>query len=227
MPKLNVRNGVAVRAVLRIMIAILVFQLIAPANANALNIDESAREYFSKEKPIGGFSWFGNKVMGNGFPNLLLGAGFWGYGAWKKHPQEEYAGIAQLETVVASGVTVALIKSMTNRDRPDGSDKYSFPSAHTAYAFSTASVLASFYGPYVGVPMYALATLTAVARMQDDRHWLTDTLGGAGIGIAFGLLFAHINKKHAANKQTEMDNALRVSPTSSINGPGLSLTLQF
>ena len=227
MSKINVRNAVAVRAVLRIMIAILVLQLVIPTSANASSVDESARDYFTTRKPIGGFSWFGNKVMGNGFPNLLLGAGFWGYGAWKKHPKEEYAGIAQLETVVASGVTVALIKSMTNRDRPDGSDNLSFPSAHTAYAFSTASVLASFYGPKVGVPMYALATLTAVGRMQDNRHWLTDTLGGAGIGIAFGLLFAHINKKHAAHKQTEMDNALRVSPTSSINGPGLSLTLHF
>lgn len=199
------------------------------AFANPPGIDVAANGYFNGTDRIGKFSWFGNKVMGNGFPNLALGAGFWAYGAWKNKPYTKYAGIAQVESVVATGLTVAILKSLSNRTRPDGSDDLSFPSAHTAYAFTTAAVLGSFYGPKVGVPMYALATLTAIGRMQDNRHWLTDTLVGAAVGVGFGLMFANMNKKNfdRVEEIRANESKIQANPMISPNSIGASVSLSF
>ncbi len=196
--------------------------------AEPTSIDRAAKGFFGGTNRIGKFHWFGNSVMGNGFPNLLLGASFWAYGAWKDYHYAESAGIAQVEAVVATGVTVALIKEITNRTRPDGSDDLSFPSAHVAYAFATASVLGAYYGPKVGVPVYALAVLTAVARMQDNRHWLTDTLGGAAIGIGFGLLFSSINKNNFNRDEIERANSSSAMQAAPMIAPGtLGAQLSF
>jgi membrane-associated phospholipid phosphatase len=221
------------RQVLRVLfISLLVIATFAQSTqaAEPPAIDRAARGFFGGTNRIGKFHWFGNHVMGAGTPGLLLGLGFWGYGSWKDHPQEKYAGIAQVETVIATGVTVAILKEISNRTRPDESDSLSFPSAHVAYAFATASVLNAFYGPKVGVPVYALAVLTAVARMQDNRHWLTDTLGGAAVGIGFGLLFSNMNKNFLAHD--EADRALHSSSVQAapMVGPGIlggTLTFTF
>lgn len=72
-------------------------------------------------------------------------------------------------------------------ERPDGSNRRSFPSGHTATAFMTATMLHHEYGltvsPWISVAGYATATVTAVSRQLNNRHWLSDVLVGAGIGI--------------------------------------------
>lgn len=70
--------------------------------------------------------------------------------------------------------------------RPDGSTRNSFPSGHTATAFMTATMLRREYGcrsPWFGVGGYAAATTVAVMRQLNNRHWMSDVMVGAGIGI--------------------------------------------
>lgn len=70
--------------------------------------------------------------------------------------------------------------------RPDGSAFNSFPSGHTATAFVGAEVLRREYwhvSPWIGITGYAVAAGTGFLRMYNNRHWLTDVLAGAGIGI--------------------------------------------
>ena len=72
------------------------------------------------------------------------------------------------------------------RLRPDGSRHNSFPSGHTAMAFSSATILHREYGhlsPWVSVAGYSVATVTGISRMLNNRHWLTDVLVGASVGI--------------------------------------------
>lgn len=200
----------------------------SPASARPLAIDVKANTYFNGQGRIGKFSWFGNQIMGNGYPNLLLGAGIWGYGKWKNRPYEKYAGLAQIETIAATGLSIEVIKRLSGRMRPDGSDRYSFPSAHTGYAFATATTLHQFYGPKIGVPAYALAVLTAVGRMQDNRHWLTDTLGGAAIGIAMGATLSKINKKLYDKEMTAQQPHGSNVQASPLIGPGVTgVTVSF
>lgn len=84
------------------------------------------------------------------------------------------------------GITVNSLKATTHVERPDGSARNSFPSGHTATAFMGAELLRREYwhvSPWIGVAGYAVAAGTGFFRMYNNRHWLTDVLAGAGIGI--------------------------------------------
>ena len=84
------------------------------------------------------------------------------------------------------GLSVESTKRLAGRVRPDGSDDRSFPSGHTAAAFLTASLFAKEYGhlsPWYSVGAYGVATSTAMLRRINDKHWMSDVMVGAGIGI--------------------------------------------
>ena len=79
------------------------------------------------------------------------------------------------------------IKYTASEMRPDGSTRNSWPSGHTATAFLAATILHKEYGltrsPWYSVGAYTLATATGVMRVLNNRHWVSDVLSGAGIGI--------------------------------------------
>ena len=84
------------------------------------------------------------------------------------------------------GSVVFSLKQTTHVMRHDGSNDHSFPSGHTATAFMTATMLAKEYGhksPWIGIGAYSVATATGLMRMANNKHWLSDVLTGAGIGI--------------------------------------------
>ena len=95
------------------------------------------------------------------------------------------------------------IKYTASELRPDGSTRNSWPSGHTATAFVGATILHKEYGltrsPWYSIAGYTVATATGVMRVLNNRHWISDVLSGAGIGIlstelAYGicdLLFKH------------------------------------
>lgn len=92
------------------------------------------------------------------------------------------AGTAYLLT----SVSVFGIKTITKVQRPDGSSRNSFPSGHTATAFAGAELLRREYwdvSPWIGISGYIVAAGTGFFRMYNNRHWLTDVIAGAGIGI--------------------------------------------
>lgn len=79
------------------------------------------------------------------------------------------------------------IKYTAKEMRPDGSTANSWPSGHTATAFVGATLLHKEYGltrsPWYSVAGYGLATATGVMRVLNNRHWVSDVMSGAGIGI--------------------------------------------
>lgn len=77
------------------------------------------------------------------------------------------------------------IKASVNRQRPSGGP-WSFPSGHTTSAFSTLPPLYYHLGWKVGVPVTALAVGTALGRMGHYKHFLSDVLFGAAVGLAVG-----------------------------------------
>ena len=84
------------------------------------------------------------------------------------------------------------IKYTAKEMRPDGSTANSWPSGHTATAFVGATILHKEYGltrsPWFSVAGYGVATATGVMRVLNNRHWVSDVLSGAGIGIMSGEL---------------------------------------
>ncbi len=86
---------------------------------------------------------------------------------------------------VAAQVTTQAIKFGTQRTRPDGT-RLSFPSGHTSSSFATANVLQAELGWKAGVPAYAVAAWVAASRVQMDRHFLSDVIAGATVGLLAG-----------------------------------------
>ncbi|TRX35712.1 phosphatase PAP2 family protein [Flavobacterium sp. ZT3R18] len=87
--------------------------------------------------------------------------------------------------LIMSGLVLSL-KSITKIERPDGSSNNSFPSGHTATAFAGAEFLWQEYKDvsiWYGISGYVVATGTGFFRIYNDRHWFTDVVMGAGIGI--------------------------------------------
>ena len=86
--------------------------------------------------------------------------------------------------IVAQATTQA-IKFSVQRTRPDGTS-LSFPSGHTSATFATATVLHSEFGWKVGLPAYAVAAWVGASRMERQRHYFSDVVVGATIGILAG-----------------------------------------
>lgn len=83
--------------------------------------------------------------------------------------------------------TVNSLKYGVARNRPDNSGKNSFPSGHTSMAFMVATWLHKEYGvtrsPLYSIFGYATATGIGISRVMNNKHWLSDVLTGAGVGI--------------------------------------------
>jgi len=110
--------------------------------------------------------------------------------------------ILGISTALMAG-TVFALKKITHQQRPDGSAHNSFPSGHTATAFSGAEFMQleyKGYSPLLRYSGYAMAAGTGILRMYNNRHWLGDVIAGAGVGIlstrASYWLFEKMKKKN-------------------------------
>ncbi|MBY0493158.1 MAG: phosphatase PAP2 family protein [Cyanobacteria bacterium] len=125
---------------------------------------------------------------GNVIGNFVfqIGAGFATYSTGKALGNKKlaYAGRDIVRAQVLSQVMVQSLKYTVRRNRPDNSNTQSFPSGHAASGFATATVLQRYYGWKAGVPAYAVGGYIALARMAWNRHYATDVVMGAGLGIA-------------------------------------------
>ena len=104
------------------------------------------------------------------------------------------AGPATARVALAALVPVNLvvqgIKLSANRTRPDGTrdrPNSSFPSSHAANAAAIALVLALRW-PRLSPAFALLAALVAFSRVYLNRHFLSDVLVGAAIGVALSWL---------------------------------------
>jgi hypothetical protein len=86
--------------------------------------------------------------------------------------------------LITAGITTGLKRLILKR-RPDGMPQ-SFPSGHTSFAFVNASVMRKEYvntAPCWSYTGYLFALTTGPMRVLNNRHWISDTLAGAGIAM--------------------------------------------
>ena len=105
---------------------------------------------------------------------------------------------------ILSAQLVTALKHGTHQLRPDGSTYNSFPSGHTTTAFIGAEMMNQEFGwrsPWYSVAGYAMASGTAALRILNNRHWVSDVITGAGIGMlttkcSYWLYSKWENRKH-------------------------------
>jgi len=156
-------------------------------------------------------------------------------------PMAAYLGLGYIPSVpnkhsgterfMAAATSAAIMAALVNglkysvgKLRPDESTSNSFPSGHTATAFTGAELIMMEYGGWYGVGAYVVAGGVGLCRIYNNRHWFSDVLGGAAIGVlsahaAYWLLPAERRLFKMEDKQSQ----LVVVPT----GTGLSLAYAF
>ncbi|HEY6142165.1 MAG TPA: phosphatase PAP2 family protein [Flavobacterium sp.] len=104
-----------------------------------------------------------------------------------------------INIVIANSISIATYVSLKNiikEERPDQSDNLSFPSGHTAIAFTNAALLYYEYknsNLWYASSGFLFATATGILRIANNRHYTSDVLAGAGIGLASGLIVSYWN----------------------------------
>lgn len=102
---------------------------------------------------------------------------------WRQDPM----GMKLVWVVLVTAVAVFLLKGIFKRQRPIATkkitnDKYAFPSGHSARSTAVAIALA-FAFPSKTLLFLLWATAVALARVALSRHYLTDVIGGAVVGV--------------------------------------------
>ena len=101
---------------------------------------------------------------------------------WKGLKQGALAGVSTI------GMTYAL-KYLIKKERPDGSDKHSFPSMHTSVSFTGAAFIQRRYGWKWGIPAYAIASYVGWSRTYAKKHDWWDVVAGAALGAGSAYIF--------------------------------------
>lgn len=118
-------------------------------------------------------------------------------GPWQRKP--ERLVIEELSVLLTAGTTSA-IKSLTDRERPDGSNDRSFPSGHASQSFTMARMACLNVDDLPGLSrgwritlkttFTTMAGATAWSRVEGGKHYPSDVLVGAALGN-FVAVFIH------------------------------------
>ena len=136
--------------------------------------------------------------------------------------------------VLLTGIVVHSVKNTTKVSRPNLGAKNSFPSGHTATAFVGAHILYKEYkniSPLIGVGGYLSATTVGIFRMINQRHWFSDVITGAGVGILCSeisyLMLPFYHRLFGVNDDKKGINSLLITPLIGTDFYAVGLILRF
>ena len=178
--------------------------------------DTEIKDYVQSHKILSDpISHFGDEMGGN-WGHWILWSSIITSSKIKKDSNKKFMSKIQYSTLamVSNGLITVGMKRAFGRERPNGSCCDSFPSGHTSHSFTMASIANELYGKNIGLISYGLATLVAVSRMNDNKHYLSDVIFGAGLGTAVGRAFSkNYQKLEETNIQVGFSSqmALKIS----------------
>jgi hypothetical protein len=130
------------------------------------------------------------------------------------------------KSITLAEAAVSPLKYATNRDRPTGTHSRSdssFPSSHAATSFAAASAVGHAY-PRLKLPAYTLAALIAYSRVYNQRHYPTDVIAGACIGV----VAARVSRAYLSWLHVDRDSlAARLPFRLSIDSDGRGLLMIY
>ena len=156
---------------------------------------------------------------------FVISGGIFVIGRVARAPGLADAGLHTVEAVAIAEALTYLSKWSFGRERPysagiddpgdfsfgrgltKGETFSSFPSGHASAAFAAASALTAEISSrrpkmarWAGIPIYGAATLVGWARLQSNKHWLSDVFMGAGLGTLVGIKTVRFNHIHPHNR---------------------------
>ena len=131
------------------------------------------------------------KYIGNTPEQIALSLGTYAFGRIFDEPKTSHLGMDLVQAQILTELLVEPLKFATRRERPDGSNRQSFPSGHAAITFATATVIERHLGWRKSVLGYAIASYVAASRLHDNRHYLSDVIFGAAVGSIAGRTVVH------------------------------------
>ena len=126
-------------------------------------------------------TWIGNPFILAGGSLTLYAVGHFNGSGRVKWLAADLLRAQLLSLGIAYGAKYAV-----GRERPDQSSSDSFPSGHAAQSFASATVIARHLGVGAAWPAFGAATFVSMSRLNQHRHWLSDVVFGAGLGVAVG-----------------------------------------
>ncbi len=161
------------------------------------------------------FGEVGNVVGSPAFQLSLSGAAL-GVGYISKNKNWQHFALDNLQAQIFTGGITFVIKELTHRARPEtgednyawygpfkGSENKSFFSGHTALSFSTATMVYLHTGRkwWVALLGYSAASAVGISRMQRQKHWASDVVGGALVGTATAQFIYNQQQKRRAQQK--------------------------
>jgi membrane-associated phospholipid phosphatase len=147
--------------------------------------DDNVNEWFLNNPNAEHFFKPG-EVLGELYTLLPTASAIYAVGRIKDQPKVSHLGMDLIESLAMSEALTQALKYSTRRERPDGSGKTSFPSGHAADTFAFATALERHLNWRFSIPAYVFSSYVAISRLPANRHWLSDTVFGAAVGIIAG-----------------------------------------
>lgn len=195
------------------------------------SIDRPFQSWMNREKPLGRWADVGDHY-GRGYASAAYIGGMFLFSALAESENAERRALLMLRSMSYSVFMSTGMKAAFRQGRPGNAhERTSFPSGHSTMAFSFASVVAAEHEWYWGASAYALATLTAFSRLNDNRHFLRDVVAGATIGVSYGLgLWYRDQEKRSLSKlgrDKGWNHVATLAPTDDLNGFSFALSATF
>lgn len=152
---------------------------------------------------------------------VVIGSSMYAAGRIAKNEHLAQLGLFGTEALLVGGGSADVLKLVFGRARPyvdtvpnpdnwqflrgfHAGPKYqSFPSGHSVSAFAAAAAVSSEVSRWypgwiyvVGPAMYGGATMVALSRMYENRHWASDVITGAAIGTFAGIKVIRYHRRH-------------------------------
>jgi len=162
--------------------------------------------------------------LGDPLRNGVMVTGLYAVSRLTEHEKFRAVSYDLLDAVIVNWAYTTAIKNIVHRERPNGEDNVSFPSGHASNAFVIASVVDRHFGWKGGLPAYAYATAVAASRLQRNKHYLSDVLGGATLGYLVGRSVVRVNTR-PLNRPKAAEISL--TPILGPDARGISFGLSF
>jgi membrane-associated phospholipid phosphatase len=213
------------------------FAALAAGTGALMLVDEQGwlanRRLFNESKTFHNLSDFGVALGNEKYHFMIVGM----FGAWGliNHDSRSLKTASNLvEAIIASGVSVQLLKRVFGRESPVASKEYqkhqpkyyAYPSGHITTLTAAVTVLANNYpeAKWIKPVGYSLIAICGVGLVSRGMHWYSDLPAGFFLGYTFGNI---ISPEQEVTQTQDSEAKLHLSPLLGFNNLGLQLSLDF